>query len=123
MRSPIVKTLLTFAFFGAIAAAAETDLRVELPFNFVTKGHMLPAGYYELIVDSGFVTMVNQNDPTKIIREVLHPADPAKDYFNLKFEICDDAYYLRSIQAGQRITENLDASCSQGAASCVTPNR
>lgn len=123
MRSTMIKTLLTFALFGAIAAAAETDLRVKLPFNFVAKGHTLPAGNYELIVDSGFVTMVNQNDRSKIIREVLLSADPAEHYFNLKFEICADAYYLRSIQAGQRITENLDASRSRGAASCPSPTR
>ncbi|MBB5330421.1 hypothetical protein HDF14_004056 [Edaphobacter lichenicola] len=29
MRSTMIKTLLTFALFGAIAAAAETDLRVK----------------------------------------------------------------------------------------------
>jgi hypothetical protein len=123
MRSSVIKTLLTFAFFGAIAAVAETDLRVQLPFNFVAKGHTLPAGYYELIVDSGFVTMVNQNDPSKIIKEVLLSTDPAKDYFNLKFQICDDAYHLRSIQAGRRITENLDLPRSQGATRCASPTR
>ncbi len=120
MRSTVGKILLSCAFFGSIAASAQSAAHVKVSFSFVANGQSLPAGRYEVINDGGFVTLVNENDPRKNIRQVLGPSDSASSYFDLKFDVCDGTHYLRTIQAGPQITRSLDSAQGHGAV-CSTP--
>jgi hypothetical protein len=73
MRSTVGKLLLSCAFFGSIAASAQSSVRVNFPFSFVADGKSLRAGHYEVIDDLSFVTLVNESDPHKPSNKFLPP--------------------------------------------------
>ena len=118
MRSIVARVLLSVAFFYSTSAPAETSTQIRLPFNFVAKGLTLPAGKYEVTADSGFVTMVNQSDRGKIIRATLGPSNPGESEFNFKFHVRNGTYYLETIQAGRKITENLNSKIRTRIEAC-----
>jgi hypothetical protein len=121
MRSTVRTLLLSCAFFGSIAASAQSTAHFNFPYSFVANGQLLPAGHYELMNDGYFVRLVNENDPQKSIKQVLGPSDPGKSYFNLKFDMCNGTHYLRTIQVGPQITRNLDSTQAHGQVVCATP--
>jgi hypothetical protein len=74
------------------------------------------------VIDNlNFVTLVNESDTRKTIKQVLGPSYPGKSYIALKFDMCDGTHYLRTIQVGPRITKNLDSTQTHGAIVCATP--
>jgi hypothetical protein len=113
MRILTRSIFLAAASLCATAAFAANQAKVDIPFNFVSQGHMYPAGRYVATLDANHnVLALSSLSNTRIsARWVAGPADynPNDEKLTLKFDDLGDGYSLRTVQLGPRITSRLDA--------------
>jgi hypothetical protein len=100
----------------ATAAFAANTARVDVPFGFTAQGQSYPAGRYEVTTDAnqGLVTLANEADASKHLTWLAEPTDAAKTPTVVTFDQAGKAYYLKTVQMGDRITPNLDKMSKPG---------
>jgi hypothetical protein len=125
MHSLLRALALTSAALCASAAFAADHARVNIPFNFETRGVAYPAGTYTATLDMNrnVLMLRNLQEPKQSILWVVSPADdrtiPAP--LIVKFDDLGTTHLLRTVQLGPRITPRLDAPAKRhDAGSFVT---
>jgi hypothetical protein len=88
---------------------------LDVPFNFVVKGHAYQAGSYKVGIDSErfFVTLSNVKVPTQSQLWLVTPANADHRKVSMTFDVVGPDHVLRTIQYGAFVTENLDARPKQ----------
>jgi hypothetical protein len=113
MRSILRGLVLSSAALCATAAFANDQARLDVPFNFVVKGHAYQAGSYKVGIDSGrsLVTLRNVKAPTQSLMWIVTPGDAVRNYskVSMTFDVVGPDHVLRTIQYGAFVTPNLDA--------------
>jgi hypothetical protein len=100
----------------ATAAFAANFARVDVPFSFTAQGQSYPAGRYEVTTDvnHNFITLANETDATKHLTWLVEPTDAAKMPTVVTFDQAGNAYYLKTVQLGDKITPSLDKKSKVG---------
>jgi hypothetical protein len=100
----------------ATAAFAANNARVDVPFGFTAQGQSYPAGSYAVTTDANHssVTLASEMDASKHLTWVIQPADAAKSAAVVTFDQAGNAYYLKTVQLGDKITPNLDTHSKTG---------
>jgi opacity protein-like surface antigen len=113
MRSMFRALILTSAALCASAAFAADHAKVNIPFNFETRGVAYPAGTYVATLDKNrnVLTLQNVQEPTESLLWIVSPADETaiSAPMVLDFDGLGNTYHLRTVQLGTRITPRLDA--------------
>jgi hypothetical protein len=112
-----LKTLIAPAVaLCATAAFAANIARVDVPFSFTAQGQSYPAGNYMVTSDMNhsFITLVNEADAGKHLTWSVGPSDEAKAPAVVTFDQAANAYSLKTIQLGDKITPNLDMKSKAG---------
>jgi hypothetical protein len=117
MRSIFRNLVLSSLALCATAAFAAHETRLEVPFDFVAKGHAYQAGPYVIRIDSArsFVTLSNIMNSAPPLTWIVVPGDtdPYHPKVALTFDVTGTEYALRTIQYGALITPNLNAHPKQ----------
>jgi hypothetical protein len=115
MRSILRSLVLSSAALCATAAFADGQARLDVPFNFVVKGHAYQAGSYKVGIDSErfFVTLSNVKVPTQSQLWLVTPANADHRKVSMTFDVVGPDHVLRTIQYGAFVTKNLDARPKQ----------
>jgi len=112
-----LKTLVVPAVtLCATAAFAANLARVDVPFSFTAQGQSYPAGRYEVTTDTNrnFVTLANEVDTSKHLTWTVRPTDARKAPAVVTFDQAGNAYSLKTIQLGDKVTPNLDSKSKAG---------
>jgi hypothetical protein len=113
MRIVMRSVILAAASLCATAAFAASQAKVDIPFNFVSQGHVFPAGHYMASLDANHnvLALSSLSDTSISAHWVASPADynPSNEKLTLKFDDQGNGYTLRTVQLGSRITSRLDA--------------
>jgi hypothetical protein len=108
-----VKLLASVAFVAALGVAPalaqmRTIVKADIPFDFVVRGKLLPAGEYSIMQDSGSPAISVRNASTGESSFALTGwvAKAEYDETKLVFHLAGDRYYLASVvSAGEdRVT-------------------
>jgi hypothetical protein len=88
---------------------------LDVPFNFVVKGHAYQAGLYKVGIDSrrSLVTLRNVKAPTQSLVWWVAPGDADHPKVSMTFDVVGPDHVLRTIQYGPFVTPNLDARPKQ----------
>jgi hypothetical protein len=115
MRFILSSLVLSSAVLCATAAFADDQARLNVPFNFVVKGHAYQAGLYKVGMDSGgsLVTLRNIKAPTQSLLSWATPADTDHPKVSMTFDVVGPDHVLRTIQYGPFVTPNLDTRPKQ----------
>jgi hypothetical protein len=115
MRFILRSLVLSSAVLCATAAFADGQARLDVPFNFVVKGHAYQAGSYKVVIDSGrfFVTLSNVKVPTESQLWMVTPKNADHRKVSMTFDVVGPNHVLRTIQYGAFVTENLEARPKQ----------
>jgi hypothetical protein len=112
MRFILRNLVLSSAALCTTAAFAAGQTRLDVPFNFVAKGHAYHAGAYRVEIDNGgfFVTLSNVREPTQPLMWIVGPGatDPNHPRVSLTFDVIGPNHVLRTIKYGALVTPNLD---------------
>ena len=113
MRFMLRSLVLTSAALCATAAFAASKVVVNVPFNFETHGHALPAGQYEVSLDShaNVLTLSSTTNTKQTLMWTVAPAESiaTTPILSMKFDDAGYTHELHSIQLGTRVTSVLDA--------------
>jgi hypothetical protein len=117
MRSVVIATISLCAT-GAFAA---NNAVVDIPFSFVSHGHVFPAGHYVATLDAtknvlGLSNIANANVSAHWIASPAE-CNAGEQELILKFDGLGDSQTLRTVQLGSRITPRLDAPRHHNASS------
>ena len=117
MRFILRSLVLSSTALCATAAFAANQVGLDVPFNFVVKGHAYQAGSYRVQIDlsRSFVTLSNANTTTQPMTWLIKPGDgdPNHRKVNMTFDVVGPDHVLRTIQYGAFVTPNLDARPKQ----------
>jgi hypothetical protein len=116
MKSAIKTLIAPAVAFCATAAFAANVARVEVPFSFTAQGQSYPAGSYLVSTDMnhGFITLASKADASKHLIWSVEPADAAMAPTVVTFDQAGNAYSLKTIQLGDKITPNLEPKSKVG---------
>ncbi len=101
--------MLTIVAFAATTAFAE-EAQVYVPFNFEVKAKTFPTGTYRVVMDMNdtVITLFNVQDPEKVIKMAVGPADRVPAETVLRFTVLGDDHSLKNVQMGSRISSTLN---------------
>jgi hypothetical protein len=123
MRIILRSVVLAIVSFCATAAFAVNKAEVNIPFNFVSQGHVFPAGHYfaSLDADENILALSNVAHARVSARWVASQAEcnPGDQKLILNFDGLGEGRTLRTVQLGSRITPRLDAPRHHNASSIV----
>ena len=118
MRFILRSLVLSSAALCATAAFAADQVRLDVPFNFVAKGHAYQAGSYRVQIDlvRSFVTLSNAKATTQPMTWLVKPgnADHHRKV-SMTFDVVGPDHVLQTVQYGAFVTPNLDAPPKQKA--------
>jgi hypothetical protein len=113
MHSLLRAFALTSAALCTSTAFAADLAKVNIPFNFETRGVAYHAGTYAASLDlnRNMLTLRNVQKPKESILWLVSPADDKTIPASLivKFDDFEGTYLLHTVQFGPRITPRLDA--------------
>jgi hypothetical protein len=113
MRFGLRTFVLSSAALCSTAAFAASQVRVDVPFNFVVKNHTYQAGAYKVEIEAtkSLVTLRKINDPVQSMTWIVGPSEDDKNPLKVRltFDTVGEDSVLRTIQFGGLTTPNLDA--------------
>jgi hypothetical protein len=98
--------LLALAALAPIAVKAQS--RLDVPFNFVVAGKVLPAGTYSM-TENRAIGLVSLTGEGREISWMANGIGPASATASLTFDHEGDTYFLRTMRFGRLITPRLDS--------------
>jgi hypothetical protein len=121
MRIILRSVVLAAVSLCATAAFAATRTVVDIPFNFISQGHVFPAGHYVASLDASnnVLALSNMANANVSAHWIAFPAgyNSADEKLILNFDGLGDGHALRTVQLGSRITPRLDAPRRHNASS------
>jgi hypothetical protein len=101
------------ALASSSAAFAISKVRVNVPFNFESRGKTYQAGTYDVVLNQSenVITLTNHNNPGQTVMWMASPAEigPDAPTLSMKFDDGNDgSHELRSIRVASRTTPVLD---------------
>lgn len=111
MRSILRKVILASAFGAAVALAGNSTMaatRVNVPFEFSVAGKTLPAGGYNIVHDSSFVTLRSIESDDSFTWLLAPGPEETSTKIALKFADRNGTHVLQAVQYGSKITPRLD---------------
>jgi hypothetical protein len=110
------------AALGVVPALAQmhTTLKADVPFDFVVRGKVLPAGEYTISESSGSAAIIVRNTSTNESVAVITSFASKKagdDDSKLVFHLAGDRYHLSTIRTGSEMydRETIKSKAEQEA--------
>jgi hypothetical protein len=101
---------LVFAFVTVTTATSFAERsRAYVPFSFVVKAQVFPAGFYDVSLNQpqSFITLVSEKDSAKFITMATGATQKRDAETVLQFGAVGTDHCLKTVQMGSRLSPNL----------------